>query len=352
MSIKHFLLLFPALGLSLPLTFTQAVAEVQQSLITKSTATWCGECGTWSWTFFESLRDSLAGKALLVAAHIGDSFLENETSIEWAANLGISDQPKFYLNNELQNATSVNVAAAFQAIKEQVEENHQTAPLANVGLETVWNGDQIGIKTRTLFFQNGSGAFYLGVYLVEDQVMAAQAGHSGWVPHHRLLRAAVTSPTFGNLMASGPVAAGTEFTKTYTVSTEPFNLDNLDVMGVVWKKEGSVYTVVNVWSINAKPMINAVSDNHKEQGIKASVWPNILSGEEGFIRLVLEGSETLSMDLVAGNGRVVSQIFEGRLPAGEHRIPFGSNQIPSNGWHALRIVTAEGKVVVLPVILR
>ena len=345
---KHFLVPFFLTCAVLQNPQAQEVAEVQQSLITKFTAMWNGECGTWSWALFESLRDSLPGKAVVLAAHVSGSYLQNQISLDWESNLGSADVPKFYLNDELQNVTSANVAAAFQLIEGLVEDNYQSAPLANVGLETAWNGDEIDIKTKVRFFQNGTGAFYLGLYLIEDHVMAAQAGFSGWVPHNGLLRTAVTPAPFGNLLVSGVVTAGTEFSKTYIASTSPYKLENLKVVGVIWKKEGSVYKAVNVWSIDAKPLIDATTEIHADPGIQATLWPNIFSGEEGIIRLQLKQAENLRIELIAGDGRVASLVFESRLAAGRHEISFDSSGVSLKGLHALRVTTAEGKTMALP----
>lgn len=348
---KHFLVPFFLTCAVLQNIRAQEVAEVQQSLITKFTATWNGESGTWGWALFESLRDSLPGKAVAVAAHVSGSYLQNQISLDWESNLGSAEVPKFYLNDEWQDVTSANAAAAFQLIKGEADDNYQSAPLANVGMETAWNGDQIDIKTRVLFFQNGTGAFYLGLYLVEDHVMMAQAGFSGWVPHNGLLRTAVTPAPFGNLLVSGIVEAGWEFSKTYTISTSPYNLDNLSVVGVIWKKEGSAYKAVNVWPVAAKPLANATGDVPAAPGIKASLRPNIISGEEGIICLDLAQAEDLRIELIAGDGRVASLVFEGRLAAGRHEIPFGGGGfLLSTGWHAIRVMTTEGKTVALPFI--
>lgn len=317
----------------------QEVAEVQQSVLTKFTAMWCVECGTWSWDLFESLEDSLAGKAVLLAAHVSDSYLENEMSLAWEANLGNSGQPSFFINQEAQDAAAAN---AFDQIKSKVDSIHLEAPLANVGLETIWNGDQIEIRARTLFFQNGAGAFYLGVYLVEDQVMAAQAGFSGWVAHERILRESCTTAPFGNLLASGPVPAGAEFLRSYLISPEPYDLEHLDVVGVIWRKEGSIYKLVNVWSIDAKPLISPVREALRGTDIHAVLLPNILSaGEEGSISLSLPAATRLQIRLITGDGRPLPPVFSGWLPGGAHRIPFHTANLPP-GWYAIRIEAEKG----------
>ena len=53
--------------------FSQEVMEVQQTLLTKRTATWCPYCGTWGWGFFEDLIEDNEEKAVLIRPQRGDS---------------------------------------------------------------------------------------------------------------------------------------------------------------------------------------------------------------------------------------------------------------------------------------
>jgi hypothetical protein len=43
----------------------QDVPETQQSLISKVTATWCINCGTWGWSLYEGLEQDNAGSNFL-----------------------------------------------------------------------------------------------------------------------------------------------------------------------------------------------------------------------------------------------------------------------------------------------
>jgi hypothetical protein len=329
----------------------QEVAQVQQSLITKRTATWCSFCGSWGWTFFENLRNGLSDKAVMVAMHYGGSMLENPTSLAWAANFGGVSQPRFFVNNEVQNVTSSNGATAYQVVKGKVDNNFASAPLANVGLETSWNGDDLEIKTKTRFFQTGAGDFYLGVYLVEDNVMASQSGQSGQVAHMRILRASATAGAFGESLTNGTIAAGTDFSNTYTVPVDNYNIDNLDAVGVIWRKEGNTYQVVNVWSIDAKPTTSSVFDP-AAGALAVSVKPNLLSpGEQALLSVELVEADKLTVDLFDMQGRNLGRIFEGWSPAGPQEIVVDGSKMSAAGMYALRIQTGKGKYQVVNLVI-
>jgi hypothetical protein len=327
----------------------QQVAEVQQTLITKKTGTWCPYCGGWGWDFFESLIDQNSEKAVLLAAHFGGSTLENGTSLEWMANLGSFGQPRFFLNNEMLTVSESTANNGLSAAKAQVDQNALQSPVANVGLLTSWDGDDLLIQTRTRFFKDAEGEYFLGIYLVEDGVIAAQSGQTGQVPHHYVLRGAATATTFGDLIVNGAVSAGAEFTSSYATSVNGFVLDKLDIVGVIWKKENDKYQVVNVWSIDAKPTVASVSNLEGIAGLRAKLQPNP-SVDEASLTLELESPELLNILVLDAQGKAVLSVFRGVLPGGSHQLPVDVQSLPQAGWYALLIQAERGPVGVLPLI--
>lgn len=328
--------------------FAQEVAEIQQSLITKRTATWCPYCGSWGWDFFKDLRDNVSDKAVLIAAHFGGSTLENPASLDFVDNLGGVSQPKFFVNNEIQAVTSGTVSDALTVIQNKVANNYLAAPLANVGLETSWNGANLELAAKTKFFQATEGAYYLGIYLVEDFVLAAQASQSGQVEHMRILRAALTPTTFGDLLVDGPVEAGTEFTQTFPVSYSGFDMENLDIVGIIWKKEGTKFMVVNVWAIDAKPELSSTGDPVTCPGLSASIRPNLLDGSNTTLFLSISEPGEVSINMVDENGQTIRALFEGFLPSGKLEFPIEAANIPVSGWYAVTVRTAAGRRIAIP----
>ena len=47
----------------------QQVAQVQRSIVTKRTADWCPNCGTYGWTYFKDAIEQNGDKAVFIAAH-------------------------------------------------------------------------------------------------------------------------------------------------------------------------------------------------------------------------------------------------------------------------------------------
>ncbi len=346
MKIKSTLIALVFLFSALSASYAQQVAEIQQSLVTKRTATWCPFCGSWGWDFFKDLRDNVSDKAVLIAAHYGGSTLENPTSLDFVSNLGGSSQPKFFINNEIQAVTSSTTADALAVMEVKIDNNYLAAPLANVGLETTWNGVNLELATKTRFFQAAEGAYYLGIYLVEDLVIAPQASQSVNAKHMRILRAALTPTTFGDLLVDGAVASGTEFAQTYPVVYSGFDLENLDIVGIIWKKEGTKFMAVNVWAIDAKPAPPV--DPVTCPGLSASIQPNLLDGPTTTLFLCLSEPGEVTINLVNDNGQTIRILFEGFLPAGELEFPIETGNIPVSGWYAVTVRTAAGQRVAIP----
>ncbi|HYG15442.1 MAG TPA: Omp28-related outer membrane protein, partial [Bacteroidia bacterium] len=132
---------------------------------------------------------------------------------------------------------------------------HMAAPVvANTGFTTAVSGDQFVIETKTNFFAEGNGDYYVSVYVLEDNVVGKQSGHPQTpnVTHHHVLRGAATlsgrasAKTFGEKIASGTVAAGTSVYKKFIFDIgENHNTANYEVVTVIWKKNGTKYAFVN-----------------------------------------------------------------------------------------------------------
>ncbi len=319
----------------------QEVAQVQKSVITKRTATWCPYCGTWGWELFEGLIEDNSEKAVLIAAHFGGSQLETTTSAEYLANLGGAGQPRFFLNNELQSASSSTIPDTRAAIKQQVDANYLLQPLANAGSYSSFDGTTLNIQTRTVFFQQAEGEYYLGVYLIEDGVLNSQAGQSGEVMHHYVMRDAATDNTFGVLLDSGTIPANTEYTHNFSADVSGYVPENLDVVTIIWRKEGDTYYYVNAWSEDAgNEAPSAVTELPKAIQVRLQT-PE--SGQR--YRLQVQSQRPLDevqISLSDSNGRLLRLLHKGPLPAGESSFEVAQENLPK-GIYFLNLHTAQGE---------
>lgn len=238
------------------------VPQTNTALVVKHSGTSCPPCGGWGWTAWDEIITTNTANAHFVTAY-DDNFVAklfiNQVSEDWASGLKVNSWPTFCANYKIQTATTQSGGIDALQTKNNVQttvNNHSSAPvLVNAAFKTTVDGDLMKVNIKTKFFNAGDGDYYMAVYAVEDKVMGVQSGHpSGSTPvaHKYVLRdsyspAGSLNPTYGTLLSSGAVSAGTEFKTEYTYRIEPsWNKDNLQTYVVIWKKSGTVYEFVNM----------------------------------------------------------------------------------------------------------
>ncbi len=333
---NHFFTLL-LITLSIPALQAQTVPEVQQTLITKVTATWCINCGTWGWTFYENLSEDNDDKALLIKAHYSGDLM-NTAGQEMGDNFNAFGQPRFILNNTDLNANSSNMNNLRSSAQATVSENHTQSPIANAGVYAVQNGNQLNFTVRTEFFQATSGNYYTDVYLVEDNVIASQSGQGSNTSHQDILRSTGSGSTFGNLVASGNINAGMDATQTFTVDiNSDWNVDNMEFMAIVWSEDNGTYTFVNGSSTT---LANSTAVEDIADDIQLSVYPTLTSTLTN-ISLDLQKSEFMSISLYNLQGQEVRKIQAGNLATGQHNFVVEKENL-SSGTYILSIQNDRG----------
>ena len=316
--------------------FAQEVEEVQRTVITKRTATWCPPCGSWGWAFMEQLIEDNDGKAVLIAAHMSSSSLGNSASAELTDNWGAFGQPLFYVNEVNQNASSANMEEKRTAIKEQVDAAFDSQPVANVGFAPVYQNGEIKVDAKVKFFQEAAGDFYLGIYLLEDNVFANQAGGPNDNIHDRVMQYSFTDSTWGLPFMNGTVDAGTEFTLSYSLPIgSPEGVD-YHVVGIIYKLDGGIYKPVNVWSTQEIDL-DPSSGVGQVSGLSGFEINPTIVGSSANIQLELsEFQAQSSLDLVDINGRTVANLFSGDLSAGTHVFEISRDEVSTGGVYFVR----------------
>lgn len=346
---KRILLLFFAGLFSLGL-FAQDVPEVQKSLITKRTATWCSFCGGWGWDFFSNLVQDNSANALVIAAHhSGD--LTNSAATAITSNFGGISQPRFYLGNEDQSASSGNAATKRTEIQSQVITNSGMAPVVNAGVTAVKDGNDVTLSIKTRFFQATEGEYYVAAYVIEDGVINFQASQSSSAVHKNVLRAAFTNDTFGELVAEGSIAAGDTFDKTFSMTLDPsWVQSNLEIAVIVWKKDGDEYLFVNTNSTDTFEPPTAVNDFLLSEA-SLQLAPNVSTD---LVDVWINSKENLAeANLYLSNviGQRVATIFQGELLQGEQRFELRKANAGPAGLYFLTLESG-GKVLTKKVIFR
>ncbi len=330
--------------------FSQDVPEVQKPLVTKLTATWCINCGTWGWELFEGIEEDNTGKALLLKAHFSGD-LDTPVGDAFTSNFSAIGQPKFILNNEDQRATRNNVAADRVKIADQINQMSLMAPVANMGFFAEMVNGKIEVQTKTKFFQEAQGEYYLSLYVVEDDVTNNQSG-IGVTDHTAIIRTSFDADVFGTQISMmNTIGEGMEFTASHSIDIDAsWNTDNLYLAGMIWKKEGGVYQYVNGnQTDDFSGNTSSVSENLTELS-EFTVFPSIIE-EQATISFDLEQTlENVQVNIVSLSGNRIKTIFDGSLSNGPHNLSLNRKDFGASGSYFVSVIS-DGKTAVKKVIV-
>ena len=313
----------------------QQVEEIQRSLITKRTASWCPNCGGWGWNFFEGLLEDNKDKAILIAAH-HDGNYETDSGKDITANFGGGYQPRFFLNENDMGANSSSASTKRAEVKSAVESAFNTAPVANVGFEPVFGNVTLFVDAKVKFFQNAEGDFYLGVYLLEDGVIGYQSGQGDNANHKKVFRYSFTDETFGKSIANGQISAGSEYDLSFDLQIGEVQGYDYEVVGIIWKLENGVYKPFNAWS--TKDIGTATSTSDISGLNKFEVLPNITSNYSVINIELEENRPNASLEIIDLNGKRVATINKGNLIKGQQTFPLDKTIVGGNGIYFVRLL--------------
>jgi hypothetical protein len=316
----------------------QQVEQSQHLLLTERTASWCPNCGTWGWALKEGLLEDNANKIVFFAAHY-DGVLATMPSEDITSNFGGFSQPRFYLNHTDLNANSSNGANVRNTVKAQVEAALTAMPVANVGFDANFANGTYTVNAKVKFFQAASGEFYLGMYLIENNVTAYQASIGNNANHTAVLQESFTTSSFGNQITNGDVSAGSEFQMSFSLPLVTVTGHDYEVVGVIWQKVNGKYQVVNVW----KPgLVGNPSSIIEPQTIGSlSVMPTVATAQTTVAFGLNAYAPSISLDLIDLNGRVVLPVFSGSLPQGNHQFTILRERLEATGVYFVRLTSGQ-----------
>ncbi|MDA9262016.1 Omp28-related outer membrane protein, partial [Flavobacteriales bacterium] len=222
-----------------------AHSQKQVPIVYKSTGETCYYCGDWGWQAWIDLSNAFEGTALTWAnystgfsnAHFRGQELNSSNSTMEAIkqNFGSGGKPNWYVNgNSLGTSSSAANSAAAASIA-----SASSAVVASASIEGTLEDGVLTVDAQAKFYSAASGEYYMGAYVIENNVNGPQAGPigaSGNVDHHLVMRGSMTSASaWGEQIVSSSASAGSEFEKTFTVTIPAsYNEDNINVGIIIW----------------------------------------------------------------------------------------------------------------------
>lgn len=322
--------------------------ETQFSIVTKHTATWCPNCGTTAWDIFKDVVDNVTSNAIIVAAHRSrSSDLYSKVGEDFLSNMpGVVYQPEFFVNEEKMSGGFASLA---DNIKDKVMTNAQESPLVQSGIQLLVNEDGSGplqINTKTRFFKNANGTYYLAVWLIEEEVVADQASRGNNVTHQQVLKKAITQESFGFEIASGAIEAGTELEHSFEYEMEEGEeIKNLEIAVTLWEFDGNGYYFVNGNSSTSFSTITTTSVNQLEGMLESfTVSPNLINNEAIVELQLKERLTNAQLGLYNLNGQLIEPVFSGELESGVYRFALDASSVAESGLYLMNLSSREGIV--------
>ena len=242
---KKYLTLIPAAALAFTVASCKkedvgsgdviSVSSAYKCVVWEYSATWCNPCGVYGYDTMHSMMNNyghVQHKAVGIFMHPGDDIVDNEPA-------GQDDIIAFFGMSGTPSAGANLVEAYPTYLKPKIDQaitSHPTAK-AGVGMAYSLEGSTMTITTKTVFFEDQTGTYSLGVYVTEDAIMNQQNGQTEpEVEHNDVLRVVAGGNAFGTTIAVNPVK-GTKVDGSYTVTlpAETRNKSNCHVVCVIYK---------------------------------------------------------------------------------------------------------------------
>jgi len=269
-------------------------------VVSKVTATWCPNCGTWGWSFMEGLKQEFKdGSAILLGVHHSGE-LENPVSDWFSKNLGNTYQPQFFVNNQQFSVNSGNWSSKIQVIRDEVDKVGQeiASSAFSFGLTYIDSPSNVIHTTLNLKPVNKSeGEMYLAIYVYENKVVNYQSQQGQNAIHPFVLRDIISDNYWGDAYTS---SISQTISKSYVIENTDWDTDNLGLLAIMWEKSGTKYIVDNARKIDN---IGLLSDS--EDLLDENLFT--INNLNGYIEIISSDNYKYQVALSNINGQIIKR---------------------------------------------
>jgi hypothetical protein len=216
------------------------IEQKQNGLFLKYTATWCQPCGEWGMDAFNGVYQANKGKVLAFTVQTNDDLMtpRNEpTFTAFSSRWNYGGTPNFVVNNTLINTNYGQAAGEIATL---------TAQSPTVGTNLKWtigagtNDGKINVNAYAKFYAQSAGEYKMGVYIIAKKLVAYQNGQGADYEHHNVLVGFAGTDAWGETITTTGAKADQVFHLSYVLPLEAnWNVTDLDVETVIWKKNGT-----------------------------------------------------------------------------------------------------------------
>ena len=211
-------------------------------ILVKFTGETCPPCGSWGWTAWDNISTNRWGNAFSWANY-GDGFSNNFFRSQELNPTMDSIEDRFFSGGK-PSFFAVNDDFDQDENAAQTEASNflSTTPDAAAVLEASIEGDELTVTTEVEFFEDVTGVYSVGAYLVEDKPVGYQAGHADGsnTKHHLVMRGSLSPGSWGDILFENGASAGDKFVKTFTVTIPSnYNRDHFTYGVIIWRRVGN-----------------------------------------------------------------------------------------------------------------
>lgn len=231
-----------------PKKATLSYKQNTSPVIFEMTSTGCPGCGGWGKPTFAKLVQSYTNKVTPVAVHIkyGDPMITTESTAIWDNIEGSRYTPMIFVQGEnavILNGSSISGESENNARRLIDEALMTTQPSLSANIvkkDGMWD-ITYGVKFEGTF----SDEYSLSCYLTEDGLKHQQSSYANNPATHNHVIRASANGAFGSSISSTDLTNG-EWSMVNRMDIDSkYNLENLYVTVVLWKKTGERYAAVN-----------------------------------------------------------------------------------------------------------
>lgn len=319
-------------------TQAQEVSTDQWTIVTKTSATWCSNCGSWGWDLFNDLIEDNDNKNVIIWSSHNSGDLDNDASVDINTGWGSFAQPQFFVNSDNFNVTSSNTQSARVEINGYIDALLGFGALAGVGVDATYDGETLSVTGKAEFFTGlEDGDYHLAFYLLKDHVIANQASVGPNADHRYVLTDKITESSFGQQIVEGAVVSGATYTVEASKEIADIDLDNDEVIAILWNlRADGVYAFFNanrnmISSTSAAVEIAGISDISTRQNDNEIILDITTQQNVG----------TVQTRLVNVSGQIIAT-QDISVINGSNQISYSTNNLPAGAY--LVQITANGKV--------
>lgn len=223
------------------------VDSLQNSIFGKFTATWCGPCGGWGVSTFESIYNTNKGRVLAISLQVSDNLttpengpLVDEFSTKWQ----YTGTPNFFVNDNF-------VGTGASGINGQIVTKNSGLPKLSIGTHITQgagkNSGKLNVNVYIKSFDDLNGSYTMSTLFLYKEIQSSQNGstQNPHIHHHVLASSPTNTGAFGEEIFTN-LPSGQVYHWSKVLSYNPnWDLNKMELVFIVWKKTGTNFEFVN-----------------------------------------------------------------------------------------------------------